>query len=116
MGDLDALRVGDRVQLSGGYDMEPKWLNGETSRLATLLKFIPGQNETSAAVVELDTPISVDGLTGRVLVLELRYKGASWGPSNTVHIELCDFDPESKTWQQRKQGKWVESHANCIRI
>ena len=113
---VDALRVGDRVELSGGYDMEPKWLNGEAKRFGTVSKFIPGQNKDLAAVVGLDIPISVDGLTGRILVLELRYKGASWDSSNIVHIELCDFEPESKSWQHRKQGKWIESHASCTVI
>jgi hypothetical protein len=116
MRDADELQVGDRIRLSGGYDVEPKFLQGKAELLGTLSKFIPGQNENTAAVVELDSSISVDGVTGNTLVLELRYKGASWRRTNTVHIELCDFDPETKAWQHRKQGRWIESHAVCAAL
>lgn len=111
MRDSDTLQIGDRIRLSSGYDIEPKFLQGKAELFGTVSRFIPGQNENPAAVVELDSPISADGVTGNTLVLELRYKGASWVESNTVHIELCDFDPEPKAWQQRRHGKWIESHA-----
>ena len=83
---------------------------------ATITRLIPGQNDTPAAVAHLDASISIDQITDQVLVLELRYKGASWGETNTVHIELCDFEPESKPWNDRRRGKWIESHATCERL
>lgn len=110
------LRVGDRVELSGGYDMEPRWLAGREFVLGSLVGFIPGQNKNPAAVVKLDTPISIDGLTGDTLVLELRYVGAEWRATEIVHVELCDFAPEPKRWQDRRQGTWVESHATYKRL
>jgi hypothetical protein len=116
MQETDKLRVGDRVRLSGGYNMEPNWLQSGTEFFGEVSAFIPGQNEHPAAVIELDSPISVDGATGTILVLELRYKGASWGARNIVHLELCDFVPEPKAWRHRKQGKWVESNATCMRV
>lgn len=103
--------VGDRIQLSGGYDLDPQWLQGQQYHMATVTRFIPGQNDAPAVVAHLDAPISIDEISGHFVVLELRYKGASWDRSNTVHIELCDFEPEAKTWKERRQGKWVESHA-----
>lgn len=112
----NALFIGDRVRLSGGYDMEPKWLQGRDHYLGTVSRFIPGQNETPALVVELDSRVSVGGITGNVMVLELRYVGAQWAGTNYVHLELCDFEPEAKPWRDRRQGKWVESHATCIRL
>ncbi len=33
-----------------------------------------------------------------VLVLELRYVGAAWVGQGTVHVELCDFDPDDAPW------------------
>ena len=108
-----SLLAGDRVRLSGGYDMEPDWLQGKGHYLGTVLHFIPGQNNNLAAVIELDHTIRVDGVSGRILVLELRYVGAQWSDKNVVHIELCDFKPEAKPWKVRQQGKWVESHATC---
>lgn len=108
-----SLSVGDRVRLSGGYDMGPNWLQGKGHYLGTVLDFIPGQNNRPAAVIELDHAIRVDGVSGRILVLELRYVGAQWSDKNIVHVELCDFYPVPKPWQSRRQGKWVESHASC---
>lgn len=110
------LKVGDRVRLSGGYDMEPKWLAGQDYYLGTVEEFIPGQNQNQAAVVKLDNAITFDDMTGDIVVLELRYVGARWKQKETVHIELCDFMPEAASWKSRKQGKWVESHASYAKI
>ncbi|HXU17785.1 MAG TPA: hypothetical protein VN708_21815 [Terriglobales bacterium] len=85
-------------------------------RKATITRFIPGQNDAPAVVAHLDAPISVGEVTGQVVVLELRYQGASWDSANTVHIELCDFEPEGKTWKNRPQGEWIESHATYEKL
>lgn len=116
MQETEELRVGDRVRLSGGYDMEPNWLQSGTEFFGAVSEFIPGQNDNPAAVIDLDSTITVDSVTGRILVLELRYNGARWGTRNTVHVELCDFVPEPKAWQNRKRGKWVESNATCMKV
>ena len=110
------LAVGDRVQLSGGYDFEPRWLGGSAGYFGVVSSFIPGQNDNQAAVVRLDNAITVQGITGEIVVLELRYVGAKWQDTETVHVELCDFTPEAKSWQRRRQGKWVESHATYKRV
>jgi len=112
----EKLRVGDRIRLLGGYDMEPKWLGGNTGYFGRLLCFIPGQNDTPAAVVKLENPITVDHLTADIVVLELRYVGEEWKTQATVHIELCDFMPEPKKWQERRKGKWIESHATYRKV
>ena len=106
-----ALRPGSRLRLSGGY-WEPIWINGDSGDLGTLERFIPGQNTEPAAVVRLDAPLTVKDVTGAIVVLELRYVGQVWSNKGTVHVELCDFDPGSVRWQDRRQGKWVESHAS----
>jgi hypothetical protein len=110
------LTVGDRLRLSGGYDRDPQWLQGQQHRMATITRFIPGQNDAPAMVAHLDAPIAIDQITGQVVVLELRYKGASWDRTNTVHIELCDFEPEENTWKDRRRGKWIESHATYEKL
>jgi hypothetical protein len=108
------LSVGDRVVLSDGYDFEPPWLQGNPpSSAGSIISFISGQNDTPAAVVRLDQPITVNNVTGDILVLELRFAGATWSSHNIVHIELCDFTPEPKAWKDRRQGLWVESSATC---
>jgi hypothetical protein len=110
------LKVGDRIRLSGGYDMEPKWLAGHDYYLGTVTEFIPGQNQKPATVVKLDNVITFDDITGDIVVLELRYVRATWKERETVHIELCDFMPEAASWKTRKQGKWVESHATYAKL
>jgi len=108
---FEKLNIGDRIQIGGGYDMNPLWLGDRQHYSGTVRKFIPGQSESPAAVIELDESISVEGVTGNILILELRYAGATWKETETVHVELCDFVPDTRTWQDRRQGKWVESHA-----
>lgn len=108
--------VGDRLRLSGGYDIRPEWLGGREHYPGVLTAFIPGQNEEPAAVVRLDTPITVDGVTGDTVVMETRYEGARWTEAGVVHLELCDFVPEPRRWQDRRQGKWIESHASYERV
>ena len=51
-------------------------------------------------------------ISGKIIVLELRYAGASWTKNEVVHVELCNFMPEDKPWKDRAQGVWVESHAS----
>jgi len=111
-----ALVPGDRIRLSGGYDMEPEWLGGHDAVMGSLAAFIPGQNREPAALVQLDHPLEVQGITGERIVLELRYVGATWTDEGVVHVELCDFEPEAKTWSARRQGKWVESHATYTKL
>jgi len=103
---------GDRIRLFGGYEMHPVWLCGADQYIGTVESFMPGQNEAPATLVRLDHPITVDGVTGELVVLELRYVGAVWSEMGTVHVELCDFLPELKAWSKRRQGKWVESNAS----
>ena len=111
MSTQDSLAIGDRVRLGGGYEPDPAWLSGRTSVLGTVSQFIPGQNGSRAVVVQLDEPISGESLSGSTVVLQLRYVDAKWEPTETVHVELCDFTPEPKVWKNRRQGEWIESHA-----
>jgi hypothetical protein len=103
--------IGDRVCLNGGYDFEPQWLGGKSQVQGTITDFIPGQNDTPAIIVRLDAPISMDDVSGEIVILELRYEREEWRDRNTVHVEVCDFVPEPMAWQFRRQGRWVESHA-----
>ncbi len=105
------LLAGQRVRLSGGYEIEPTWLGGNTEVFGQVASFIPGHGAKKAAVVKLEQSLHCEGITGDIVVLELRFRGAKWASTETVHVELCDFVPEAQAWQNRRQGKWVESHA-----
>jgi hypothetical protein len=46
------------------------------------------------------------------LVLELGHEGTDWATRRPrIHVELCDFRPEPRQWEERRKGVWVESHA-----
>jgi hypothetical protein len=109
-----ALRVGDRICVFGGYDANPPWLHGGVGFRGTVERFIPdGEgDEQPAAVVRLDEDPTVDSVGGQVVVLHLAWRGTDWATQRPrVHVELCDFDPPSLGWQQRRHGAMVESHA-----
>ncbi len=113
------LNIGDKIELSGGYDFEISYLKNPPAdkRTGRVIQFITGQNKTPAAVAKLDQIISGDKITGDIVVLELRYQGATWTDNTfTVHIELCDFIPDNKPWKDRKQGEWVEAAATLKKI
>jgi hypothetical protein len=125
-GDARVLQVGDRVRVSGGYDMDPKWLAANREGYeGTVVAFIPGQNEQSAAVVHLDEELTLpegagaahESVHGSHLVLELGHVGTDWStPTPRVHVELCDGPPEPRAWSDRPQGAWVESHATYRKL
>lgn len=107
------------MTISGGYDFEPAWLGGKQEVSGRVEKWIPGQNNQRACVVRLDEPLTATGdvcgrrkqLTGAFLVLDLRYVGQHWETTGTAHVELCETEPDDKTWADREVGAWVESHA-----
>jgi hypothetical protein len=111
--------VGGPIKVSGGYDFEPEWLGNRSHVTGVVAKWIPGQNTQPACVIRLDEPLTATGdvrgkresRTGSHLVLELRYVGQDWNSSGTVHVELCEKEPEDKPWADREVGAWVESHA-----
>jgi hypothetical protein len=96
--------------------MEPQWLNGRNHYTGTVMAFIPGQNDMPAAVIALDGEAVFENHSGHYLVLELRYEGSEWLETETVHVELCAFEPEHSAWQNRRKGKWVESHAGYRKL
>jgi hypothetical protein len=108
------LKVGDIIELYGGYNWDPLYLQNPlaSARSGTVIQFIKGQNDNPAAVVKLEQKISGEIITGDILVLELRWNGCTWDEPSPVHIELCDFMPVDKPWKDRRQGEWVEGAAS----
>ena len=116
---IKELNVGDQVEISGGYDYEIRWFkNIEAGKVQGIVRAIFGKEESKTnVIVELPEKIKVDDFNGKYLVLSARYeKQENTETSGTVHLELCDFYPESKSWEERKHGEWIESHAYYKRI
>src|SRR5437773_10056636 len=96
-GPSQAMKEGDRIKIRGGSDVDsPLRRIGELR--GTVVSFIHGyEPHIPAAVVRLDSPIVVRGSTCDILLMELRYSGASWdsGPpgSQTVGLEICSQIP-----------------------
>ncbi len=116
------LRPDDRIVVCGGYENAPAWLAASSGGYeGRVTRFIPGQGEQPAAVVYLNDELVLPAgagatagreVRGRYLVLELGHVGADWSTQlPRVHVELCDFEPEAKTWRDRRQGAWGKSHA-----
>lgn len=116
LGHTGKLQINDRIWLAGGYEPEPEWLGKTQGYYGSVESFMPGQNSEPAVIVKLDSKITVEKITGDILIMELRWEGAKWGNQGVVHLELCDFVPEHKPWKNRKQGKWIESHASYKKI
>lgn len=116
LGHTGKLEVNDRIWLSGGYDPELKWLGQSQGYYGTVESFMPGQDREPAVIIKLDNKITVENTIGDILIMDLRWEGAKWGEQGVVHLELCDFVPEHKSWKDRRQGKWIESHASYKKI
>jgi len=109
------LKIGDKIEISGGYDYNIRWLRKiEAGKVLGVVKEVFGKdNSKTNAIVELDDKIKVDKFEGKYLILSTRYENQEITElKGTVHLELFDFYPESKPWNERKQGEWIESHAS----
>ncbi len=109
----NALKVGDNIELYGGYYDDPLYLKNpaEEKRTGVVIQFIPEQNK-SATVVRLNKIIKGDSISGNILILRLRYVGQTWETPSPVGLELCDFMPEIKNWANRRHGEYVEAAAS----
>jgi hypothetical protein len=113
------LQIGDKVEISGGYDYDIRWLrNIDEGKVQGTVKVIFGKGDTKTnAIVELFEKIKVDDFEGKFLIIRTRYeKQEITEVSGIVHLELCDFLPESKPWEERRQGEWIESHASYKKL
>jgi len=113
------LEVGDKIELSGGYDYEIKYLQNPPagSRYGTVIKFIPNdrKHEDYSAVVKLSEPITVDAVTSDILVLTTRYENQMWIYKGIVHLELCEKIPEGRV-ENGRFGLWIEAAASYMII
>jgi hypothetical protein len=85
------LQQGDRVRVTGGYDMEPQWLaHRPDGHVGTVQGFIEDSNGEPAAVIALDGEIALtstagEPLRGRFLLLTFAWTEMNWstpGPAS----------------------------------
>ncbi len=108
------LTVGDRIELFGGYDDEPRYLqNPKTNSIkGTVLKFIDSEREDKSAVIKLDNEIVGDSITTDIIVITARYENQNWLINGPVHIELHLKAPELHINMHEPKGEWIESAAS----
>ena len=128
-------RVGDEVLVTGGYDMDPEWLQGGPGYIGTIREVA-----NKWAVVELPSELALtaadgDGWSdfgqgsqselgrlpiarGRWLALTLAYVGAEWrDPIGRIHVGLCAQRPDfTKVPSGGGIGAWLESHATLCHV
>jgi hypothetical protein len=112
------MKLGDRIRIFGGYNDEDV-LRTVGELRGRVISFIPGyEPNTLAAVVRLDSVVTCSGVTGAILVMELRYQGASWDDgaepgSQTVGLDLYAEVPETSMAGKLPATNWtaLESHA-----
>jgi hypothetical protein len=109
---------GDRLWLFGGWDRNPAWRNGADNLMATVEDIlIAGDGGQARLLARLSQPLTLNGVTGELLLLSLRYRGASWSDAGICHIVLCSERPGSgKWWEDKSRFTWVESHAGFQKL
>jgi hypothetical protein len=112
------LTLGDRFEVGGGYDMEPKWLLGrEEPFRGVVLRFLDNgisgreAEERLSAVVRFDEEIEFDGLRSRFGLLTLRYAKQRWEDGGTCHAYLVAQEPHERIAISEETSRWMESHA-----
>ncbi len=112
------MEIGDRIELSGGYDYEIKYLENPPAkvRVGTIINFIRNSRkyEDYSAIVKLDEIITANSITSNIVVLSTRYEKQEWIYTGIVHIVLCKEIP--KSIENEKFGEWIEAAASYIII
>jgi hypothetical protein len=103
------LAVGQRIQLSGGYDgAASKWLGGASVLTGTVAGFINNAGSPPSMLATLDAAHTVNGVSGSRVLLRLRFARAEWRQHEVVHVVLLPDGVEP----QPEAGLHVESHAS----
>jgi hypothetical protein len=111
-----AMNIGDKLRLSGGYDMNPRWLQARNEYYATVVAFLENNKKSSSteklsALIEFDEFVTFEGMTGKFGLLDLRYVGQAWENSGSVHVFLLKEKINSIQARNEETSRWMESHA-----
>jgi hypothetical protein len=112
------MKPGDRLWLFGGWDRNPAWRGVNDSVVATVEDvLLAGDGGQARLLARLAQPLTLNGVTGELLLLSLRYRGAEWSDAGICHIVLCAEPPgPGKWWEDKSRFTWVESHAGFQKL
>jgi len=120
---MKRLKIGDRIIVSGGYDMEPAWLQGTAGHSAVVTGFFENHIENRkgdagiSAAIEFDNEIEYKGIKGKYGFLLGRYKDQTWDAENSgVHVQISSIPINSDADIQDETSVWAESHASYKQI
>ena len=111
------MKIGDRIRLFGGYDMEPQWLQGRNEYFANVLSYLDNNDERRSvagqvsALIEFDESIEFAGISGKYGLVDLRYSNQSWENSGPVHVTLLKDKIDTINEKIKESSRWMESHA-----
>ena len=84
------LNTGDKIWLSGGYDMEPAWLRGGDGYSAMVVGF---DVSWEYVVARFESKIKFEGIENDWAILFFTFKDAVWDDKNTIRVALCKIIP-----------------------
>lgn len=119
---MSRLKIGDRIHLADGYDMEPPWLKGGNGYDATVLRFIDNGiekrkgDERLSAVIQFDEELDLKGLKGRFGLILGRWEGQKWTADGVVHVHLMSEEIFDQKEMTDENSRWVESHASYRKL
>ena len=119
---MDKLKVGDRIKLSGGYDMKPPWLKGGTGYFASVTGLFDNGiekrkgDERLSASIEFEDEMEHKGLKGKYGFILGRWEGQEWETSGTVHCYITTIPVTKAGDITQDNSVWAESHAHYERI
>jgi hypothetical protein len=112
-----AVRIGERMQVSGGYYGTNPCTGGDQGLLGVVTGF-ENSDGKSRCVILLDHWAECQSAATRHqlvsfkwLILSLRHAGAEWDNDAAVHVEISDVDPLAHTLEHTKNRHWVEGAA-----
>ena len=119
MPNVKRLKVGDRIKVSGGYDMDPPWLKGGSGYIAVVTGFFDNNIEKRegdsaiSASIEFENEVEYKGINGKYGFLLGRYEGQTWDAENHgEHVHISSVPINSNTDIKEELSVWAESHAS----
>jgi len=112
------VEIGDKLQVTGGYDYNPIWLKGRDSCVGTVIRFLwEGDIRKRKLVLDLGEDLHTCEFSGRYLILFLRDSGSNWENEGVVHVVVGNCVPKDVlsigVASDPDSGfKWVEAAAS----
>jgi hypothetical protein len=107
------LKIGDKVELYGGYDRELEYLQNPSAdtRKGKVIDFtFRGHKNNSMAVIKLDYEIICKGFSSDIVIISQRYMNQTWNYKdiNVVGVTLVEKNYLKKNFK----SIYIESHSS----